>query len=41
LRSRGPTGLDPKLSAAQLAQVEQALLAGTMANGFATDLMLL
>jgi transposase len=38
LRSRGPTGLDPKLSAAQLAQVEQALLAGTMANGFDTDL---
>jgi Winged helix-turn helix len=34
----GPTGLDPKLSAAQLAQVEQALLAGTMANGFDTDL---
>ena len=41
LRSRGPTGLDPKLSAAQLAQVEQALLAGTMANGFDNDLMLL
>jgi transposase len=38
LRSRGPTGPDPKLSAAQLAKVEQALLAGAMANGFATDL---
>jgi transposase len=38
LRSRGPTGPDPKLSDAQLAKVEQALLAGAMANGFATDL---
>jgi transposase len=38
LRSRGPTGPDPKLSAAQLAQIEQALLAGAMANGFDTDL---
>jgi transposase len=38
LRSRGPTGPDPKLSDAQLAQVEQALLAGAMANGFDTDL---
>jgi transposase len=38
LRSRGPTGPDPKLSAAQLATVEQALLAGAMANGFDTDL---
>jgi transposase len=38
LRSRGPTGPDPKLSAAQLAQVEEALLAGAMANGFDTDL---
>jgi transposase len=28
LRSRGPTGPDPKLSDAQLAQVEEALLAG-------------
>ena len=26
LRSRGPTGPDPKLSAAQLARIEQALL---------------
>jgi transposase len=41
LRSRGPTGPDPKLSDAQLAKVEQALLAGAMANGFDTDLMLL
>jgi transposase len=38
LRSRGPTGPDPKLSAAQLAQVEQALLQGAQANGFDTDL---
>ena len=38
LRSRGPTGPDPRLSAAQLAEVEQALLAGAMANGFDTDL---
>jgi transposase len=38
LRSRGLTGPDPKLSDAQLARVEQALLAGAMANGFDTDL---
>jgi transposase len=38
LRSRGPTGPDPKLSAAQLAEVEQALLQGARANGFDTDL---
>jgi transposase len=38
LRSRGPTGPDPKLSAAQLARVEQALLQGAKANGFDTDL---
>jgi transposase len=38
LRSRGPTGPDPKLSAAQLAKVEQALLQGAKANGFDTDL---
>jgi len=38
LRSRGPTGPDPKLSAAQLTKVEQALLKGAMANGFDTDL---
>ena len=38
LRSRGPTGPDPKLSDAQLAQVEEALLAGAMASGFDTDL---
>jgi transposase len=38
LRSRGPTGPDPKLSDAELAHVEQALLAGAMANGFDTDL---
>ncbi|HEX3201288.1 MAG TPA: helix-turn-helix domain-containing protein, partial [Actinomycetes bacterium] len=38
LRSRGPTGPDPKLSDAQLAKIEDALLAGAMANGFDTDL---
>ena len=38
LRSRGPTGPNPKLSAAQLARVEQALLEGAQANGFDTDL---
>jgi transposase len=38
LRSRGPTGPDPKLSAAQLAKVEEALLQGAQANGFDTDL---
>jgi transposase len=38
LRSRGPTGPDPRLSVAQLAKVEEALLAGAMANGFETDL---
>jgi transposase len=38
LRSRGPTGPDPRLSAAQLARVEQALLQGARANGFDTDL---
>jgi transposase len=38
LRSRGPTGPNPKLSAAQLAKVEQALLQGARANGFDTDL---
>jgi transposase len=38
LRSRGPTGPNPKLSATQLARVEQALLHGARANGFDTDL---
>ena len=38
LRSRGPSGPDPKLTDAQLAKVEEALLAGAMANGFDTDL---
>ena len=38
LRSRGPTGPDPKLSAAQLTEVEQALLQGARASGFDTDL---
>jgi transposase len=38
LRSRGPTGPDPRLSPADLARIEQALLQGAKANGFATDL---
>jgi transposase len=38
LRSREPDRPDPRLSAAQLARVEQALLAGAMANGFDPDL---
>ena len=33
LRSRGPTGPSPKLSDAQLVQVEQALLEGATASG--------
>jgi transposase len=38
LRSRGPTGPDPKLSPTDLARIEQALVQGALANGFATDL---
>jgi transposase len=38
LRSRGPTGPDPKLSPTDLTRIEQALLAGAQANGFDTDL---
>jgi transposase len=38
LRSRGPTGPDPKLSPADLAHIEQALLQGAKSNGFDTDL---
>jgi transposase len=38
LRRRRAAGRPPKLSAAQAAEVEQALLAGAQANGFATDL---
>jgi transposase len=38
LRSRGPTGPDPKLSPADLARIEQALLQGARPNGFDTDL---
>ena len=37
LRSRGPTGPDPKLSPTDLARIEQALLQGAKANGFDTD----
>jgi transposase len=38
LRRRRAGGRPPKLSDVQAAQVEQALLAGAQANGFATDL---
>jgi transposase len=38
LRSRGPTGPTPKVSDAQLGQVEQALLTGATANGFVGEL---
>jgi transposase len=38
LRSRGPSGPSPRLSDAQLATVEQALLNGATANGFTGEL---
>jgi transposase len=38
LRSRGAPGRTPKVTAAQLADVEQVLLAGARASGFANDL---
>jgi transposase len=38
LRSRGPSGPAPRLSDAQLAIVEQALLKGATANGFVGEL---
>jgi transposase len=38
LRSRGPSGPAPRLSDAQLATVEQALLEGAAANGFVGEL---
>jgi transposase len=38
LRSRGPSGPSPRLSDAQLATVEQALLDGAGANGFVGEL---
>jgi transposase len=38
LHSRGPSGPAPRLSDAQLAQVEQALLKGATANGFTGEL---
>ena len=38
LRSRGATGRTPRLSPAQLAEVEQVLLAGARASGFGNDL---
>jgi transposase len=41
LHSRGPSGPAPRLSDAQLTQVEQALLEGATAHGFTGELMLL
>jgi Helix-turn-helix domain len=38
LRSKGPSGPPPRLSDAQLAEVEQALLADAMDNGFVGEL---
>jgi transposase len=38
LRSRGPSGPAPRLSDAQLATVEQALLEGAAVNGFVGEL---
>jgi transposase len=38
LHSRGPTGPTPKVSDAQLSQVEQALLEGATASGFTGEL---
>ena len=38
LQSRGPSGPTPRLSDAQLAQVEQALLEGAGAHGFVGEL---
>jgi transposase len=37
LRSAGPAGRKPKLSAVQLTQVENALVNGAAANGYQTD----
>jgi transposase len=38
LRSRGAPGRTPRVTRQQLAEVEQALLAGARASGFGTDL---
>jgi len=37
LQSRGPTGRRPKVADEQLEGIEQALLKGALAHGFATD----
>jgi transposase len=37
LRTRGPTGRRPKVPDTALAAIEQALLEGALAHGFATD----
>ena len=38
MRSRGAPGRTPRVTAEQLAEVEQVLLAGARASGFPTDL---
>ena len=37
MQSRGPTGRRPKVADEQLEAIEQALLQGAVAHGFATD----
>jgi len=37
LRTRGPTGRRPKIADDQLEPIQQALLEGALAHGFATD----
>jgi transposase len=37
LQSRGPTGRHPKVADDHLEEIEQALLEGALAHGFATD----
>jgi transposase len=37
LRTRGPTGRRPKVADEQLEAIQQALLEGALAHGFATD----
>jgi transposase len=37
LRTRGPTGRQPKVADDQLEAIQQALLQGALAHGFATD----
>jgi hypothetical protein len=37
VRTRGPTGRRPKVADEQLEGIEQALLQGALAHGFASD----